>query len=165
MQTAHRQSSLYFKGFRLKKTPCSTRQLLKLYTPFKTPDSENHTLFSSPPPNPLLGNIQKSEARDTRCIYCVVDKSLAPWVTHFQSESERRIEDLIDKPNPGQISIFSRLPFALDKGTSDINNSRKLKPITESAVTCGKESAVSQEILQIGKIQLVVYYQCFVLIS
>ena len=163
MQTAHRQSSHYFKGFRLKKPPCSTRQLVKLYTLIKTPDSENHTLFS--PPTPLLGNTQKSETRDTRCIYSVVDKSLAPWVTHFQRESERRIEDLIDKPNPGQISLFSRLPFALDKCTSDINNSRKLKPITESAVTCGKESAVSQEILQIGKIQLVVYYQCFVLIG
>ena len=57
--------------------------------------------LAPPPPHPLLGNIQKSEARDTRCIYCVVDKSLAPWVTHFQSESERRIEDLINKPNPG----------------------------------------------------------------
>ena len=44
--------------------------------------------------------------------------------------------------------MFLRLPFALDSGTSDINNIKKLKPITESAVTCGKESAVSQEILQ-----------------
>ena len=70
--------------------PCLRLQTLKT-TPCLAP----------PPSTPLLGNTEKSEARDTKCIYWVVDKSLTPWVTHFQSENERRIEDLIDKPNPG----------------------------------------------------------------
>ena len=46
METSHRKSSYSLKGFQSKKTPCSIRLTVKLYTLFKTQDLENHSLFS-----------------------------------------------------------------------------------------------------------------------
>ena len=46
--------SLWKDAFQSKKTPCSRRLIVKLYTLFKTQDIENHTLFSGT--NPYMPN-------------------------------------------------------------------------------------------------------------
>ena len=48
MQSAHRKSSHFFKGFQSKKAPCSRRLIVTLYTLFKTQSLEtiSHTMFS-----------------------------------------------------------------------------------------------------------------------
>ena len=49
MQSAQRERSHPDQGFRSRMTPCSRRQILKLYTLFKTQDPEDHTLLKYPP--------------------------------------------------------------------------------------------------------------------